>query len=147
MKRKNSICLAITSALALSLYAATAQDGPMNDAPLDASKLPPASSQAGVTYDKDIKAILDKSCIKCHGADHQRGKLRLDSLDAAVKGGKHATDIVAGKSGESRLVFAVAHVGDDDRSFMPPPQEKSHVPPLTKDQVGLIRAWIDQGAK
>jgi mono/diheme cytochrome c family protein len=146
MKRNNSFCLAITTALALSLRAATAQDAPM-DAPLDASKLPPASSQTGVTYDKDIKAIFDKSCIKCHGAEHQRGKMRLDSHDAAVKGGKSAKDVVAGKSGESRLVFAVAHVGDDDRAFMPPPQEKSHVPPLTKDQIGLIRAWIDQGAK
>ena len=63
MKRKNSIRLAITTALALSLHAATAQDAAM-DAPLDASKLPPASSQTGVTYDKDIKAIFDKSCIK-----------------------------------------------------------------------------------
>src|SRR5258708_22786917 len=108
MKRKNSVCVAIATALALSLRAATAQDAPMNDAPLDASKLPPASSQAGVTYDKDIKALFDKSCAKCHGADHQRGKLRRDTLESAVNGGKHATDIVAGKSGESRLVFDVA---------------------------------------
>lgn len=141
MKRHTSLCLAVASLLALGLSSALADDAP------DASKLPPASTKTGVTYENDIKPMFEKSCFKCHGPDRQRGKLRLDSLEATIKGGKNSKDVVAGKSAESNLIFAVAHVGDDDMKFMPPPQDKSHVAPLTKDQVGLLRAWIDQGAK
>src|SRR4029434_5845169 len=47
---------------------------------VDTSKLPPASDQKGVTYAKDIKAIFEKSCVKCHGAEKPKAKLRLDSL-------------------------------------------------------------------
>src|ERR1051325_3719266 len=55
----------------------------------DTSKLPPASTKQGVTYASDIKAILDKSCVKCHGAEKPKAKLRLDSLDAALKGSEN----------------------------------------------------------
>ncbi|HEX4646899.1 MAG TPA: c-type cytochrome domain-containing protein, partial [Verrucomicrobiae bacterium] len=135
------LTLTLAVAFTLGLLAAKAEDKK-----LDPSKLPPASSQTGVTYAKDIKPIFDKSCIKCHGSEKQKSKLRLDSLSAAIKGGENGPDIIAGKSDKSPLVYFVAHVGDED-DFMPPPQEKSKVPPLTKEQVGLIRAWIDQGAK
>jgi hypothetical protein len=41
------------------------------------------------------------------------------------------------------LVLSVAQVGDPD-GFMP---KGKNAKPLTAEQVGLIRAWIDQGAK
>ena len=113
---------------------------------VDVSKIPPASDKKGVTYATDIKPILDKSCIKCHGPEKQKGKLRLDTLDAVLKGGEDGKVVEPGKSAESILVHNVAHVGDEDL-FMPPPDNKDKIPPLTKEQIGLIRAWIDQGAK
>jgi hypothetical protein len=128
-------------ALALSSFTATAEDKK-----LDVSKLPPASDKKGLTYENDIKPIFEKSCTKCHGADKQKSKLRLDSLAAVIKGGENGPDVVPGKVDKSPLVFAVAHVGDED-DFMPPPESKSHVAPLKPEQVGLIRAWIEQGAK
>ncbi|GDY22334.1 hypothetical protein LBMAG56_36810 [Verrucomicrobiota bacterium] len=108
----------------------------------DLSKIPPASTKKGVTYDKDIKAIFDASCFKCHGAEKQKGKLRLDSLAAALKGGENGKSILPGKSAESPLVQSVARLVEDDAM---PPADKGK--PLTKEQIGLIRAWIDQGAK
>ena len=116
------------------------------DKKLDVSKLPPAASKTGVTYEKDIKAIFDKSCAKCHSGDKAKGKLHMDSLEGVLKGGKDGKAVVAGKVGESPLLFAVAHVGDED-DFMPPKGNKANIAPLTKDQVGLIRAWVEQGAK
>ena len=89
---------------------------------------------------------MEKSCVKCHSGEKAKGKLHLDSLAGAIKGGKEGPDIIPGKSGQSPLVYAVAHAGDED-DFMPPPKNKANIQPLTKDQVGLIRAWIDQGAK
>ena len=142
MNKTFATLLTISTALALGSVAARADDDT-----LDPSKLPPASTKTGVTYATDIKPIFDASCIKCHGADKPKGKLNLTTLDGVLKGGKDGKEIVPGKIDKSPLVFDVAHVGDDDTDFMPPPEKKSKVAPLTKDQVGLIRAWVEQGAK
>ena len=113
---------------------------------VDVSKLPPASPQKGVTYAKDIKPIFDNSCVKCHGAEKPKAKLRLDSLAGALKGSEDNKVIEPGNSAKSILVQNVARIGADD-TWMPPPDNKAKIPPLTVEQVGLIRAWIDQGAK
>ena len=112
----------------------------------DISKLPAAASKQGVTYAKDIKSIFDENCTKCHGSEKQKSKLRLDSLEAVLKGGENAPDIIVGKSEKSPMVWAVARIGDEDDS-MPPKKKDGTVAALSKEQVALIRAWIDQGAK
>jgi hypothetical protein len=114
--------------------------------PIDSSKLPPVSDRKDVTYEKDIKAILEQSCVKCHGAEKPKARLRLDSLAGALKGGEDGKVIQPSKSAESLLVRNVAHLGDED-NWMPPKGNKAKIPPLTSVQIGLIRAWIDQGAK
>ncbi len=140
MKKTTSLFLAVAAVLALTPLVTRADDA------MDPGKLPPASTKTGVTYDTDIKPILDASCIKCHKGDKPRGKLSLDSLEGILKGGKDGKAIVPGNVAKSPLVFAVAHVGDSD-DFMPPPVSKSKIDPLTAEQVGLIRAWVEQGAK
>jgi mono/diheme cytochrome c family protein len=113
---------------------------------VDTSKLPPASNKQVVTYANDIKPVFEKSCVKCHGAEKPKAKLRLNSLEGALKGGADGKVIQPGKSAESVLVHSVAQVGDKDL-WMPPKGNKAKIPPLTSEQIGLIRAWIDQGAK
>jgi mono/diheme cytochrome c family protein len=114
----------------------------------DDAKLPPASTKTDVTFDKDIKPIFDASCVKCHGGEKAKAGLHLNTLDGALKGGKNGKDkvVVVGDSAKSDLVKMVAHVGDPD-GWMPPTKNKAGIGPLTDEQVGLIRAWIDQGAK
>ena len=137
-------------------------------APLpDPSKLPPVSKQDGVTYEKDIHPIFKEACLRCHGAEKPRANLRLDSVEGVMKGGKdrdgNAIEVIqAGHSEKSGLVFAVSDI--DGKIAMPPKprapknlQMGTNAPtpppmdhpwkPLTPEQVGLIRAWIDQGAK
>ena len=109
----------------------------------DISKLPPAATKTGITYDADIKPIFEKSCFKCHGPEKQKAKLRLDSLAAAKKGGENGDVLSVGKSEKSHLVHSVARILDEDENM--PPEDKGK--PLTKEEVGLVRAWIDQGAK
>ena len=133
----------VAGALVLTAGMATAR---ADDGKLDVSKLPPAASQSGVTYEKDVKAIFDKSCVKCHSGAKAKGKLHLDSLEGILKGGKDGKAVTPGKVAESPLLFAAAHVGDED-DFMPPKGNKANIGPLTKEQVGLLRAWIEQGAK
>ena len=115
-------------------------------ADVDTSKIPAASTKTGVTYATDIKPIFDASCIKCHGEQKPKAKLRLDSLEASLKGSENGKVIEAGNSAKSVLVHNIAHVGDAD-DFMPPPKNKLGLKKLTDEQIGLIRAWIDQGAK
>ena len=113
---------------------------------VDVSKLPPPSDRTGVTYEQDIKPILDHSCVKCHSGEKPKGKLHLDSLAGALKGGTDGKVIQPGNSAKSMLVINVTHLGDED-DWMPPPGNKMKIPALTREQIGLIRAWIDQGAK
>jgi mono/diheme cytochrome c family protein len=130
----------VGTVLALSLGLAHAAEK------IDLSKIPPASTNKGVTYATDIKPIFEKSCIKCHGAEKPKARLRLDGLETTLKGGEDGKVILPGNSAGSMLVHSIAHVGKPD-DFMPPPRNKAHIPPLTAEQIGLIRAWIDQGAK
>jgi hypothetical protein len=140
----NRNCLAVWlgTTLALSLLSAHAADKKA----VDLSKIPPASDKTGVTYATDIKPIFDKSCVRCHGAEKPKARLRLDGLETALKGGEDGKVILPGNSAGSMLIHCVARVGKPD-GFMPPPRNKANIPPLTKEQIGLIRAWIDQGAK
>lgn len=141
MKRLLSLTL-IAACVSFVLSAAAAEKAKTT---IDASKLPPASTRTGVTF-ADIKPIFEKSCVGCHGPEKAKGKLRLDTLAAALKGGEDGKVIEPGRSADSALVQNVAHLGDPD-DFMPPPKNKGNIAPLTPEQIGLIRAWIDQGAK
>jgi hypothetical protein len=113
---------------------------------IDPSKLPPAAAKKDVTYAADIKPIFDQSCIKCHGEQKPKARLRLDNLEGILKGSENGKVIVPGKSIESSVMANIAHLGEPD-DFMPPPKNKAGIGPLTKPEIGLIRAWIDQGAK
>ena len=144
MNRFLIICLGVTFTLSLTTVQAAEKE--KKTVKIDASKLPPPAEAKGITYAKDIKPIFDKSCVKCHGPEKQKGKLRLDSLEAALKGGEDGKVVLPGDSAGSILVHNVAHIGDED-DFMPPPDNKDKIPPLNREQIGLIRAWIDQGAK
>jgi hypothetical protein len=140
----NRHCLLVCIGTTLTLAFLSAQGAGRKG--VDVSQLPPASDKKGITYAADIKPILDKSCIRCHGAERPKARLRLDSLDGALKGGEDGKVILAGNSAGSTLIHCVAHAGSPD-GYMPPPRNKANIPPLTKEQIGLIRAWIDQGAK
>ena len=84
----------------------------------DLSKLPPPSTQQGVTYAKDIRPLFEASCFGCHGEERHRGGLRLDSLEAVMKGNDDGAVVKPGKSKESQLLIAVSQI--DEESAMPP---------------------------
>jgi mono/diheme cytochrome c family protein len=104
----------------------------------DSGKIPPAAAQP-VDFARDIQPLLEKNCVKCHGAEKQKGDLRLDGKAAAMRGTSDGAVILPGKGAESRLVAAVAGVDED--LVMPPKGER-----LTPEQVGMLRRWIDDGA-
>src|SRR5579863_3903426 len=85
---------------------------------LDATKLPPPAGKAAVTYAKDIRPMLEASCVRCHNGERHKGDLRLDSLEAIIKGGEAGKVVELGASAKSLLVMAVSRLDDD--TSMPP---------------------------
>ncbi len=99
----------------------------------------PAPSPDPVSFPRDIAPVLANRCHACHGPSQQMQGLRLDRRADALKGGYSGPVIVPGKSAESKLILMVASVVEG--KTMPPIGES-----LTEQEVGLLRAWIDQGA-
>jgi hypothetical protein len=117
-----------------------------NKKPVDISKLPPPSDKTGLTYEKDIKPIIEKSCVKCHSGEKPKSKYRIDTLANAIKGGESGeAAIIPGDSAKSPMVHNVCDLIEDME--MPPTDKRDKYPALTKAQIGILRAWIDQGAK
>ncbi|MGA2245606.1 MAG: c-type cytochrome domain-containing protein [Verrucomicrobiota bacterium] len=131
----------------LTLAALATAAGFAVQASADDVKLPPASTRTGLTYDADIKAVFDSSCVKCHSGDRPKARLHMDTLAGVLKGTKEGPIVTPGDSANSFIVKAIAHATSDHDSWMPPLNNKPGIKPLTPEQIGLIRAWIDQGAK
>lgn len=95
-----------------------------------------------VVFTKDIQPILQRSCIDCHGPKKARGRLRLDSREAALAGGKSTVAaIVPGKPDASELLRRVKLPRDDDDA-MPP--AKDHA--LSASEIKALEKWIASGA-
>lgn len=108
------------------------------------AELPPPAAKEGVTFDADILPLLERSCTKCHGVEKQKGKLRLDSLEATLNGARGEKIVVDGNSAESQLVLAISHATDEEDEWMPPEGKGDD---FTSEEIALVRAWIDQGLK
>ena len=98
---------------------------------VDLSKLPPAAGKTGVTFATDIKPIFEKACVRCHGAEKPKARLRLDLLEGVLKGGEGGKAVLPGDSAGSILVHNIAHAGDPD-AYMPPPKNKANIPAADK---------------
>ncbi|MCE2694363.1 MAG: hypothetical protein LW645_08865, partial [Verrucomicrobiaceae bacterium] len=105
-----------------------------------------ATSHAqSLDYTKQITPLWDTYCIDCHSADDADGEFALDTFAALMKGGEEGTAIVAGKAEESLLVkFLEGRSGRGGKNeFMPPGKREK----LKAEEIALIKAWINSGAK
>ncbi|MES1262143.1 MAG: c-type cytochrome domain-containing protein, partial [Acidobacteriota bacterium] len=97
-----------------------------------------APADMKVDFQKQVQPILAQRCHSCHGEDVQQSGLRLDKRQNAMRGGDYGPVIIPGKSAESKLIRRV--VNGDGGLQMPP------TGPLPKEEIAILRAWIDQGA-
>jgi mono/diheme cytochrome c family protein len=123
---RSPACLAAI-VLAVSLHVTLADE-----------ELPPAVDRK-VDFVKDVQPLFKKHCLKCHGSQKKEAGFRLDLKAAALAGGDGGESILPENSAESLLIRYVA--GIDENIVMPPEGDQ-----LSKTQVGILRAWIDQGA-
>jgi len=99
------------------------------------------ASNSSSFYGKHIDPIFDAKCVSCHGESKISGGLRLDSYEQLMHGGKNGSPIIPGNPDKSLLLYRVT-LPASHKEFMPAEGR----PPLTPEEIGLIRAWIKQGA-
>ena len=94
-----------------------------------------------IGFTRQIKPMLESTCLSCHSGEKPKGKLLLDTKANALKGGDNGPALVIGKPQESKLYTStILPSGHDD--LMPPKGA-----PLTKSQTELLRQWIEEGAE
>lgn len=99
---------------------------------------------ATVDFTREVRPILSQHCFKCHGPDKQKGGLRFDQRDSAVKPAESdAIAIVPGEPDSSELLRRVT---SHDADEMMPPRKGGNTP-LTEKQIETLRAWIAAGAE
>jgi ankyrin repeat protein/mono/diheme cytochrome c family protein len=101
-------------------------------------QLPPAAHMQ-VDFKQHVQPILSQNCYSCHGPKQQQSGLRLDLRQNALRGGDYGPVIIPGKSAESKLILRL--VSGDGGMQMPP------TGPLAAEEIGILRAWIDQGGE
>src|ERR1051325_410206 len=98
----------------------------------------PTPAKRKIDFEKDVQPLLSQKCQSCHGDEVQQSGLRLDKRQNALRGGDYGPVIIPGNSAESKLIRRL--VNGDGGLQMPP------TGPLSDEEIGILRAWIDQGA-
>jgi mono/diheme cytochrome c family protein len=100
-----------------------------------------AAAKGGtVDYFSQVQPLLEAKCLGCHAGTNAKGKLRLDDLAAATKGGSNdGPAIDPGKPDASALLARIR--SDDETERMPPKGDR-----LTADQIKMLETWIREGA-
>jgi len=99
------------------------------------------SPEQQVVYSDIIAPIFENRCNQCHKEEKAKGKLRMDTYEMLVKGGKEGPAIEAGSAEKSNVIVRMALPLDEDE-HMPPdgkPEPEPH-------EVVLIKWWLDSGA-
>ena len=98
-----------------------------------------------VDFDQEIRPFLSDNCLSCHCQTTTKGGLNLETPELMLKGGDSGAAIEPKKGSESLILQAASH--QDDDLIMPPRDNKAKAKNLTSEQLGLLKLWIDQGAK
>jgi mono/diheme cytochrome c family protein len=105
--------------------------------PEPTDQLPPPATRT-IDFRRDIQPLFEASCVQCHARGKSKGGLSLETRADFVAGGESGVPAVAGQSAGSKLIELVSGLNPDQ--IMPQKGRR-----LTREQVGLVRAWIDQG--
>lgn len=100
--------------------------------------------EGDVDFEREILPIFRRKCLACHNNTDAESDLVLETPQTILKGGSEGPSALPGKGLESLLLKVAARQSEP---FMPPEDNDVGAKPLTSDELGLIKLWIDQGAK
>ena len=129
--------LIFLAALSFAMAPALALDGPTPIA------IEPPKLDRPISFARDVAEVFESKCVGCHNATLSEGKLLMENVAGMLKGGKHGPALRPGVSDESLLFKMAAHRVEP----IMPPVEKKDLASLTPAELGLLKLWIDAGAK
>jgi len=88
-------------------------------------------------FERKVRPLLIAKCQTCHGAERQKGGLRLDSRESLLKGGESGPVVVVGEPNKSELIRAINYEAD---GFQMPPTGK-----LDPMSVAVLTEWVRLG--
>lgn len=127
----------LTIALAILFF----QAGDLLAEPLPVAQL---DRKEPVNYATEVYPFLKANCLACHNSTKAKADLILESPKDMIRGGDSGPAIEPGNGENSFLFTTAAHI---EEPTMPPTNNKSKAKNLTPEQLGLLKLWIDQGAK
>ncbi len=95
-----------------------------------------------IAFEKHVQPILEQNCLSCHNPEKHKGDLDLSTKANAFTTGEHAPALIAFNTEKSPL-YKSATLDADDDDLMPP---KKSGGPLKKEELAILRGWIEQGA-
>lgn len=127
-------CLALLSLLSASI--SRAQDLPIPIASLERT--------AEVDFSTEIMPILKRNCLACHHEKEAEGGLILETLDSIQTGGDSGSSV---DLESPELSLLLTRTTGEEEPLMPPEDNAVGAKTLTSQELGLIKLWIEQGAK
>ncbi|WP_411826499.1 c-type cytochrome domain-containing protein [Luteolibacter sp. AS25] len=94
-----------------------------------------------VVFTDLILPIFEMRCIECHKESKAKGKLRMDTYEMLIEGGKEGSAIEPGDALDSNIIFR-AELPADDEEHMPPEGKTD----IEDHELAIVKWWIDQGA-
>ncbi|MEM9237490.1 MAG: c-type cytochrome domain-containing protein, partial [Verrucomicrobiota bacterium] len=94
-----------------------------------------------VVYTHIVQPIFEAKCVYCHGEDKQKGKLRMDTYEALIAGGKEGEGLEPGNAEDSNIIYRI-HLPLEDDEHMPPEGKKQ----VTEGELAILEWWIDSGS-
>ncbi len=130
--RQNLVYAAIGAALlfsvGLAIRAASGGAAPSSSAA-------PGAVVGIPSFNRDVEPLLERACVRCHGADQADKGLRLDSYRSTLAGDSYGAVLIPGKSSLSAIISVVKY------GTMPHDGVK-----LPQNEIDTISRWIDAGA-
>ena len=131
-----AICCTALVGLVSSLGSPAKAEGPIS--------ISEVKRETPVDFEKELLPVLRKNCLACHSSSEAESDMILENPQTILKGGASGPAVVAGKGGESLLLKVAAH---QTEPVMPPADNTVGAKPLSPEELGLLKLWIDQGAK
>ncbi|MEM1069192.1 MAG: c-type cytochrome domain-containing protein, partial [Planctomycetota bacterium] len=111
------------------------------DLPLPVSDI---AREEPVDFQTEIMPILKRNCLACHHEKEAEGGLVMETLEHIRTGGDSGEGVIANDV-DASLVFVRATGSEEP--LMPPEDNSVGAEPLTPEELGLLKLWIEQGAK
>ena len=99
------------------------------------------SVQEAKVFEDLIRPIIAAKCVPCHGPDKIKGKLRLDSQEYIIKGGKSGNALIHQSLQQSELISRITLPLSDDKHM--PPRKKMQ---MSEEEIELMHWWMTNGA-